>query len=161
MGRLLEALSEELDKPIAGFGSMTCKRRDKRRGFEPDECYWVANEPLVRGKDRIDFRIDPPPDLSMEIDVTSSSVGRMGIYGALRIPEVWRFGGVDLAFNGLQPNGQYAVIASSLAFPGFTPADLLPFLAMRDHEHENSIIRCFRAHVRTALGSTLRKHRGT
>ena len=148
MGRLLEALSEELDKPIAGFGSMTCKRRDKRRGFEPDECYWVANEALVRGKDRIDFRIDPPPDLSLEVDVTSSSLDRMGIYAALRVPEVWRFDGKELTFYGLQDDGKYAVIAESLAFPGLAAADLVPFLTMRGLEHENNILRAFREWVR-------------
>jgi Uma2 family endonuclease len=49
LGRLVETMSEELQLPIAGFGSMTCKRRKKRRGVEPDECYWIANEPLVQG----------------------------------------------------------------------------------------------------------------
>src|ERR1700730_13574267 len=55
LGRLIEALTEELSLPIAGFGSFTCKRKKKKRGLEPDECYWIASEPLVRGKDAIDL----------------------------------------------------------------------------------------------------------
>src|ERR1043165_3371453 len=58
--RLLEALTEELSIDITGFGSMTFKRRRNLRGLEPDECYWIASEPQVRGKDHIDLSVDPP-----------------------------------------------------------------------------------------------------
>ena len=59
---LIVALTMEFGLPLQGGGSTTFRRRRRRRGLEPDECYWIANEPLVRGKDRIDLRRDPPPD---------------------------------------------------------------------------------------------------
>jgi len=41
LGRFLEAIAEELKKPIAPGGSMTFQRQDLERGFEPDNCYWI------------------------------------------------------------------------------------------------------------------------
>ena len=52
---------------------MTCDRQDLARGLEPDQCYYIQNEGKVWGKDHIDLQIDPPPDLAIEIDITSSS----------------------------------------------------------------------------------------
>jgi Uma2 family endonuclease len=100
--RLVEALSDELKIRIAGFGSMTCKRGKRRKGLVPDECYWVANAAAILGRQRIDLRVDPPPDLAIEIDVASSSLNRMGIYSALGVVEVWRFDTKTLTFFHLQ-----------------------------------------------------------
>ena len=80
---LIATLVEELGWNMAGFGSMTFKRRKLKRGLEPDECYWIQSEPLVRGKDKIDVRRDPPPDLVIEIDWTHSSLNRLAIFAAL------------------------------------------------------------------------------
>ncbi|HYV37272.1 MAG TPA: Uma2 family endonuclease, partial [Gemmataceae bacterium] len=148
LSQLIDALTRALDIPKVSGGSVTCKRRKKKRGFEPDECFWIANEPAMRGKDTIDMETDPPPDLGLEIDITSSSINRMGIYAAMRVPEVWRIGKNGLTFNALQANGKYAVIPSSLAFPGLTPADLMSFLSLRGQQDENSIVKAFSAWVR-------------
>src|SRR5438067_1421340 len=82
LGRMIEALTEELNIPLAGYGSMTF-RRPRKRGLEPDQCYWIAEEARMRGRDSIDLRVDPPPELIVEIDITSSSLNRMGIYATL------------------------------------------------------------------------------
>src|SRR5438445_2046967 len=88
--RLIDALTEELSLPVKGGGSTTFRHRKLRRGLEPDACWWITNEPLIRGKHRIDLQADPPPDLALEVDITRSSLNRLKIYAALRIPEVWR-----------------------------------------------------------------------
>src|SRR5437588_11765498 len=93
---LVLVLVEELGWNMASFGSMTFKRKKRGRGLEPDECYWIQNEPLVRGKDKIDLRRDPPPDLVIEIDWTHSSLNRLGIFAALGVPEIWRYDGTVL-----------------------------------------------------------------
>src|SRR6266851_39103 len=90
VGRLVVTATEELQLSVLGGGSTTFRRRRRRRGLEPDECFWIANEPRMRGKRRVDLRVDPPPDLAIEVDVTRSSMDRMGVYGALCVPEVWR-----------------------------------------------------------------------
>ena len=40
---------------IASFGSMTCRSEDIERGMEPDECYWIANEPALN-EEHDDFK---------------------------------------------------------------------------------------------------------
>src|SRR5262249_39847635 len=129
LGLLVLALAEGLAIPVAGFGSMTFPRRRYRRGLEPGGCFWVAHGSDVRGKDHIDLRVDPPPDLVIEVDITRSSLNRMAIYALLRVPEVWRYDGQDVTFQVRQPDGSYAASPTSIAFPKVTPADLAGFLA--------------------------------
>jgi Uma2 family endonuclease len=147
LGRFIDALTEELGLPVAGGGSTTFKRRRKKRGLEPDACYWIANEPLVRGKARLDLRTDPPPDLVLEVDVTHSSLDRMAIYAALGMPEVWRYDGRRLSFHTLGADGRYTEQPNSRAFPFLTPADLMRFLALCGQADVNTVVRQFRASV--------------
>jgi Uma2 family endonuclease len=153
LGRLVVVLTEELGLPLKCGGSTTFRRRKKQRGLEPDECYWIAHEALVRNKDVIDLRTDPPPDLAIEIEITRSALNRVGIYAAIGVPEVWRFDGRSLTFHVLDADGQYRESTHSLAFPQFTPAGLLAFLNLRGQMDENAIIRQFRAWVQQRFGS--------
>lgn len=153
LGRMVETLTEELSLPVASFGSMTCRRRRKQRGLEPDDCYWIASEPQIHGRVHIDLRTDPPPDLALEIDITHSSLDRMAIYAALRVPEVWRFDGQNVSFHVLGPDGRYVAVDRSLAFPNLTAADVTQFLFLRQQMDDNAVIRQFRAWVRRHLTS--------
>jgi len=148
LGRFVVVLTEEFGLPIKGGGSTTFRRRKRRKGLEADESYWIANEPLVRGKDSIDLRIDPPPDLALEIDVSHSSLNRLAIYAALRVPEVWRREGETLVCYLLGTDGKYAVNTTSRVFPGLAPADLMRFLTLRGQMDENALVRQFRAWIR-------------
>jgi Uma2 family endonuclease len=77
---------------------MTVKRPQMAAGAEPDSCYYIANESAVRGKIKLDFEIDPPPDLVLEIDIASSSLDHMSIYAKLGVSELWRYDGATLVF---------------------------------------------------------------
>jgi Uma2 family endonuclease len=147
LGRIIVAWTEERGLPLAGLGSMTFKRRKDLRGLEPDQCYWIANEAQVRNKDYIDFRVDPPPDLIVEIDISRSSLDRMAIYGIMGVPEVWRYRKQSVAFLARQPDGRYVEVPQSFSLPPLASADLPPFLAMRGTADENAIIRQFRAWI--------------
>ena len=147
LGRFVETLTEELEIDIASFGSMTCRRKSQLRGLEPDDCYWIANEPAVRGREDIDLENDPPPDLSLEIEVSESVLDRMGIYAALKVPEVWRWDGETLSIHVLGPRGAYRTVKRSKAFPFLPIEELQAFLARTDVS-ETSLIREFRAWVR-------------
>jgi len=146
--RLINVWTEERGLPIKGGKSTTFRRREIKRGLEPDECFWIANESLVRAKERIDLREDPPPDLVIEIDVTNSCIPRLPIYAALKMPEVWRIDQGVLSFQILQPNGAYAAAPVSASLPPLTPADLEAFLVLRGHIDENALVRLFRDWVR-------------
>jgi hypothetical protein len=105
----------------------------------------------VRGKRRINLRVDPPPDLAIEVDVTHSSLNRLGIYAVLKVPEVWRYDDPALTFHVLGPGGQYTESPHSAAFPLVTPADLVAFLALRAALDENEVVRQCRAWMRQRL----------
>jgi len=137
---MVRAWTLERGLPLSSGGSMTFSRRDLDRGLESDGCFWIANEPAVRGLNRINLRRDPPPDLVIEVELTRSAVRRMTIYAALKFPEVWRLRRTGLTFNLLQPNGTYAPAAVSQALPPLTPADLMRFLALRGQADENMFL---------------------
>jgi Uma2 family endonuclease len=130
------------DIPIASGGSMTCQREDLKKGFEPDECWWIAHEAIVRGREELDFTVDPSPDLAIEVEITSSLVNRVGIYASLRVPEIWRFDGTKLRFCVLA-NDTYLDAQSSLAFPFLRPEHLEPFLKLDTVTDETTRIREF------------------
>jgi Uma2 family endonuclease len=147
LGRLVEALTEELGIEIRSLGSRTCDREDLSRGLEPDQCYYIQNESAVWDKKQIDLTTDPPPDLAIEIDITSSSINRMDIYADLGIPEVWRYDGRSLVINNLRGK-QYQVCDRSIAFPLLTASDLERFLELKKTTKENALIRIFRTWIR-------------
>jgi Uma2 family endonuclease len=151
LGRMVVVLTEELGYPLKAGRSTTFRRRKQQRGIEPDHSYWIASEPRVRGKRRINLRTDPPADLAIEVDVRSSSLDRMGIYAALRVPEVWRLDDGVLSFHLLQPNGTYQASGHSGAFPLLTPGVLMRYLVLRSQLDENAVIAQFRVWVRQHL----------
>jgi Uma2 family endonuclease len=144
IGRLIETWASARNVPVAGRGSLTLRREDLQRGAEPDECYYIQNEQAVRGLQNIDLSRDPPPDLIVEVDITSQSTLRLGIYAALGIPEVWRFDGQTLTILRLC-NGGYAPGSESLVLPGFPTALILPMVRMAETEGETAAVRQFLA----------------
>lgn len=155
LARFVDVLTEELGLPVLGGGSTTLRRRKKLRGLEPDECFWIANEAKVRGKHRLNFRVDPPPDLAIEVDVTRSSLNRMDIYAKLKVPELWRLDDEQtLFFYVLDADGEYQETSHSHCFPFVTPADLVKHLALITQLDHNAIVRQFRDWVRLQLGGS-------
>jgi len=148
IGRLVETFTLELQIKIRSASSTTLISTLKKKGVEPDECYYVQNEEAVRGKDEIDLEYDPPPDLAIEIDITSSSIKRRNIYAALGIPEVWTHDGAALTVRKLLKNGEYKISTKSEAFPMLPVKDLVRFLDQRSALDETSLVRAFQAWVR-------------
>lgn len=149
---LMVALTMEWGLPLRGGGSMTFRRRRKQRGLEPDECYWIANESLMRGKLTFDLRRDPPPDLVVEIEVSRSVLSRINIYAGLGVPEVWRYDTRTLTFHVLGPDGKYMVVPQSQAMPQVRSADLATLLPLLGTTDENGLFRQFQAWARQQVG---------
>ena len=127
---------------------MTCQREDLERGLEPDDCYWIAHESVMRGRTEVDFEVDPAPDLAIEIEISRSVLNRIGIYAALRVPEVWRSDGERVRVNILGEDGQYHESERSLAFPFLPIAELERFLKLAGTISETQLLRTFRVWVR-------------
>ncbi|MEO1744764.1 MAG: Uma2 family endonuclease, partial [Cyanobacteria bacterium J06629_9] len=83
-------------------------------GIEPDYCFYIDSWQAVSGKHRIDWQTDPPPDLVIEIDVTSYS--DVNDYLPYRVPEIWLSRQQQLAIYRLQGDG-YQQQSQSQFFP--------------------------------------------
>jgi Uma2 family endonuclease len=150
VGDLIKALLEELDIEFRSLGSTTFKNR-QTQGLEPDQCFYIQNEVAIRGKKRIDLSVDPPPDLAIEIDVTSRT--HPSIYEALGVPELWRFDQGKLQINVLQ-DGSYALVAESPNFLGLPLCEVLPrYLVESKIIGRNKVLRAFRQWAREQIES--------
>jgi len=147
LARIVDVVAEELGINERGLGSTTFKREDVGRGFEPDACFYIQNLARLRPRNELDLLVDPPPDLIIEIDVTTDSMKKLGIYAALGVPEVWRYNGTVLTILVLE-GGSYAERDASLALPILTPAVLEQLI--QEHTTMDSIpwIRKLREWVR-------------
>jgi Uma2 family endonuclease len=152
LGRLVESVTEELNVEIRSLGSLTCRREDLARGLEPAQCYYIQNENVVWDKEQIDLNQDPPPDLVVEIDVTSSSIDRLSLYASLGVPEVWRYDGNRIINYQLEAQ-EYTEREVSPTFPFLSQVEMLRFLELRRTTKENALIRLFREWVRSQIQS--------
>jgi Uma2 family endonuclease len=119
----VEIVAEELDIEIDPVGSTTFKREDLAQGVEPDASFYIQHREHVRGKSQIDLAADPPPDLMIEVDFTSSSLDRFPIFAGLGVPEVWRYSAGRVSISVLTDE-RYVESASSRVLPPVT-ADVL------------------------------------
>jgi Uma2 family endonuclease len=147
----LGVVSMEMEIDIAGFGSMTCRREDLERGFEPDECYWIAHEAQMRGRKEIDLSRDPPPDLLLEVEISRTFVNRLAIAAGLGVPEIWRYDGQTIHIMLLNAEGKYVESPRSQAFPFFPVAELVRFLHQDANQSETQLLRAFRTWVREQM----------
>jgi len=145
--QLVNIVAEEINVNAKGYGSTTFRRRDLKRGFEPDACFYSQNLHRVLGKKtKIDLRTDPPPDLVIEIDVTSSSLNKAAIMAEFGVPELWRHRRNVCHILGLESTG-YVERPESSMLPGLT-AELISVLIEESRTLEPLIwIR----HVRAAV----------
>jgi Uma2 family endonuclease len=130
LGLFVTRLAEELETPYEPLGMTTWKLPGAAKGLEADQCYYIQHHAVVREKEVLDLEIDPPPDLAVEVDITTSSMDRMEIYAELGVPEVWRYDGSTLRIYQLQASGQCLTYESSGSFPNVRPADVERFLEL-------------------------------
>jgi len=117
---LVQMIAFEMDLNFCCFGSMTFKRPDLRRGFEPDSCFYFQHADAMRPRMEIDPEVDPPPELILEIDITRDSFDRFPIFAAMSVPEVWRYSDSGVTFFSLE-GASYQAISRSKAIPILTP----------------------------------------
>jgi Uma2 family endonuclease len=147
INRLITALGDELDIDVESLGSTTLKAEIKAKGAEPDDCFYVQNAILIIGRNDLELPHDPPPDIVVEVDRTSTSLIKFGIYPALEVPEIWRVSGRLVEFYVLSDNG-YDSAPVSRAFPFLTARTLSDFLQRVLTEGGRKAARDFREWVR-------------
>jgi Uma2 family endonuclease len=148
ISNLVEILLEELDIEFRNLGSTTFKRRDMASGVEPDACFYIQHEAAIRGNDKIDANFDPPPDLAIEIDITSASEINKSSYEALGVFELWIYDGRSLHIHILQ-NHQYVSTDQSQIFPNLPIIiEVIPqYVAESKIQGRNAAIKNFRTWV--------------
>lgn len=116
IGDAVKDISETLDIDYESYGSTTWRKQAQQAGLEPDNCFYFQNQPRVRGRLDLDLTQDPPPDLALEIDITSPSLSRFPIYARLGVPELWCYDKGALLIYQLQA-GAYRQVEQSAVFP--------------------------------------------
>ena len=110
---VVKALLKHQGKDWQSFHPITL-RYGRQPGLEPDACFYIDNYQAILGKRKLDLSIDPPPDLAIEIDVTSFT--RIEDYVSLAIPEVWIYKDNELKIYRFA-NDSYIETDASLIFP--------------------------------------------
>jgi Uma2 family endonuclease len=144
LGRLILAWTEEHGIAVQSCGTMTFQREDLEKALEPDKCYYILHEAAVRDREELDLSIDPPPDLVVEVDVSSPSRNRLPMYEALGVPEVWLWRKDTLRFLVLDDTGVYREQEISVALPGFPRQTAERLLSARREKDETTLARDFR-----------------
>lgn len=149
IGDMVKILLEELSVDRECYGSTTFKRQDMEAGIEPDNCFYIQNYHLMIGKRRLDLTVDPPPDLAIEVDVTSQT--QLSAYEALGVPELWQFSQGSLKIHLLQ-GGEYVESSLSPTFPNFPIIEgVSQFVQMSLTQGSSAALRAFRKWVRERI----------
>jgi Uma2 family endonuclease len=132
LGRLVVVWAEHDDVDLRGFASTTFRRRKKKRGLEPDECYTIGP-------------MDPEgvPQLAIEVIVASPLLDKLAVYAGLAIPEVWTWRDADrrVVVHVLR-GGRYREAPGSALLSGIDLAQLATFV--RPGESHNALARAYR-----------------
>lgn len=151
IGQMIDLLTIEIGLPIRSGRSTTFRKRELKQGLEPDQCFWIASEPGIRGKLTFDPEVDAPPDLAVEIEVSRRALDRLSIYAALGVSEVWRCDGRSLIINLRQADGTYTAVTRSPSLPMLPPDQVLRFLQLFEELDETSWKIVFRDWVRAEV----------
>ena len=149
LGRLVFAWTEDRQIACLSGGSTTMKSQLLERGLEPDKCFYIQNESAVRDRDEYDADIDPPPDLVIEVDVTSSSTTRMPVYAGFHVPEIWRWVENRLEIYHLA-DAAYVQVEHSASLSEFPFELASKILEMRFEVDETNLVRRFRTAISTS-----------
>jgi Uma2 family endonuclease len=149
IGDMVKLLLDELELDWEPYGSTTFKRREMAAGLEPDDCFYIQNYRQMIGKRRLDLSVDPPPDLAIEIDVTSKT--QLSAYLALGVPELWCYDNDKLQVFVLGES-EYVQVENSPTFGNLPIIEgILQFLKFSETEAASAVRRAFRQWVRETL----------
>lgn len=135
LANFVRVLLEQAQKEWEAFTPITLKL-PPLQGCEPDYCYYIENYKRIVEKRRIDLAVDPPPDLVIEVDLTS--VTKPSDYASIGAAELWiyRWGELFIyEFDGTQ----YRESQTSPQFPNIDVKTLIPYYCDRGWEVGSSV----------------------
>ena len=150
----------EVSRKISRFRSFPPAPRhfaaaSKRGGVEGDQTYYLANEKRIRGKDKINLKTDPPPDLAIEAVHSHDADAAVAVWRRFKVPEVWVCDEDELRILVLQPNGRYAQSPTSASFPFLSAAEIFDWVRRPQTASELEWLKAApsvgQAHSETAL----------
>jgi Uma2 family endonuclease len=151
IGDMVKTLLEELEMERECYGSTTFKRKDMAAGIEPDNCFYIKNYRSMIGKRRLDLTVDPPPDLVIEVEVTSKT--QLQAYQALKVGELWQFHKGSLRINLLQ-EGEYIESSISPTFPNLPIVEgISQFAKLSLTQGSSAALKAFRQWVRERINA--------
>lgn len=142
---------DELEIEYQVGGSPTFKRQELGKGFEPDECFWIANRWRSPEHPTYDPQKDPPPDLTIEIEISRSAIDRMEIFRALGVGEVWRWSSKGLRVYRLNDDGIYELSLTSPTFPSLPLGEMDRLIREGARMQTSQMKREFRTWIRENL----------
>lgn len=148
---IVTTLAEGLEIDFESLGSTTFKRKDSNKGVEPDGCFYLQSYEEVFGQISIDVAAQPP-DLVLEVDITSPSLDRFPLYASLGVPEIWRYQD-DAVTIHLLTGSEYLSVPQSAAFPVVTAEMLTQFLTASHTVRRSVWLRSLREWVHAASAS--------
>ena len=144
----VQVMMDEMEIDFEGFGSTTFKRIDKLAGLEPDDCFYIQNNVAMRGIRKLDMTIDPPPDLAIEVDVTSKT--KFDVYRVLGVPELWLYDQTLKIY--ILRDGEYVESELSPIFGDIPIRDVIPqFLEMSLSQGRSTAMKAFRVWMQENL----------
>jgi Uma2 family endonuclease len=149
LGAVVELVAGEWEIDLERLGSTTFRRRDLKRGAEPDCCFYIQNVEHIRGKDEVDLLIDPAPDLVIEIEITNPALEQLPIWARFGVPEVWLAGVEGVRILRLTA-GEYSSRERSETLPSLTATILSEFLERRSELKNPAWRRMVREWARSA-----------
>jgi Uma2 family endonuclease len=144
VARLIETYAFILDIDVQGYGSWTMNRKQKKKGIEPDECYYVQSFPSIAQRKRLDLTRDPPPDLAIEVDISGSSLPKQPIYAAIGVPEIWHFDGKRFAILRRDESGSYIGSQHSACFPDLPIDEVNRFVQIGLRSRQPAAVKALR-----------------
>jgi Uma2 family endonuclease len=152
IGDAIKDIAEGIDRDFECYGSSTWKRKIKAAGLEPDNCFYFQNADRIRGKLKFDLDKDPPPDLALEIDITSKSLDRFPIYARLGVPEIWCYDDGEIKMYQLQGEN-YIEVETSLVFPELPIKEILVLIEEYRHSSRIAMRKAIREWARQKINN--------
>jgi Uma2 family endonuclease len=149
--RFVDEVTAGLELPCHSLGSVTLKVESQEKGAEPDECFLLGNAHLVDDACEYDVNVDPPPDLAIEIDVTSQSLNRLPIYAGAGVPEIWVYDGESVTIGLRRDVENYEVSENSKVLPMLSAKIVSEWIERGRQMPETTWVRVLREWVQREL----------